>query len=142
MAARAQPRLAHGGTEAVQSVVTPGEEPLADAPDAAASAVPSRLAVGQRVRAYLALTKPRIIELLLVTTLPSMVLAADGLPKWWIVLATMVGGTLAAGSANALNCYVDRDIDAVMRRRCSDAAGTRLPRGTSVALAEVGRTSR
>jgi len=66
--------------------------------------------------AYLALTKPRIIELLLVTTLPSMILAADGLPTWWVVVATMVGGTLAAGSANALNCYVDRDIDAVMRR--------------------------
>ena len=69
-----------------------------------------------RVAAYVALTKPRIIELLLVTTLPTMVLAADGLPKWWVVVATMVGGTLAAGSANALNCYVDRDIDAVMRR--------------------------
>jgi heme o synthase len=69
-----------------------------------------------RVASYVALTKPRIIELLLVTTLPSMILAADGLPKWWVVIATMVGGTLAAGSANALNCYVDRDIDAVMRR--------------------------
>ncbi len=69
-----------------------------------------------RVAAYVALTKPRIIELLLVTTLPTMVLAADGLPTWWVVVATMVGGTLAAGSANALNCYVDRDIDAVMRR--------------------------
>jgi len=69
-----------------------------------------------RVASYVALTKPRIIELLLVTTLPSMILAAGGLPKWWTVVATMVGGTLAAGSANALNCYVDRDIDAVMRR--------------------------
>ncbi|HZC73956.1 MAG TPA: heme o synthase [Jatrophihabitans sp.] len=69
-----------------------------------------------RVAAYVALTKPRIIELLLVTTVPSMVLAAGGMPEWWVVLATMVGGTLAAGSANALNCYVDRDIDAVMRR--------------------------
>jgi heme o synthase len=69
-----------------------------------------------RVASYVALTKPRIIELLLVTTLPSMILAAGGLPQWWTVLATMVGGTLAAGSANALNCYVDRDIDAVMRR--------------------------
>ncbi len=67
-------------------------------------------------RAYVALTKPRIIELLLVTTLPSMILAAGGLPSWWVVVATMVGGTLAAGSANALNCYVDRDIDALMRR--------------------------
>ena len=68
------------------------------------------------VRAYVALTKPRIIELLLVTTLPAMILAAGGLPGWGVVVATLVGGTLAAGSANALNCYVDRDIDAVMRR--------------------------
>jgi protoheme IX farnesyltransferase len=68
------------------------------------------------VRGYVALTKPRIIELLLVTTLPAMVLAAHGLPNWWLVVATMVGGTLAAGSANALNCFIDRDIDAVMRR--------------------------
>jgi protoheme IX farnesyltransferase len=69
-----------------------------------------------RAKAYVALTKPRIIELLLVTTLPAMILAAGGLPRWTVVLATMVAGTLAAGSANALNCYVDRDIDAVMRR--------------------------
>ena len=69
-----------------------------------------------RLQAYIALTKPRIIELLLVTTLPSMVLAAGGLPEWRTVLATMLGGTLAAGSANALNCYLDRDIDSVMRR--------------------------
>jgi protoheme IX farnesyltransferase len=69
-----------------------------------------------RIASYVALTKPRIIELLLVTTLPAMVLAADGLPEFWVVAATMVGGTLAAGSANALNCYVDRDIDALMRR--------------------------
>ncbi|SHG82939.1 protoheme IX farnesyltransferase [Jatrophihabitans endophyticus] len=68
------------------------------------------------VAAYVALTKPRIIELLLVTTLPAMVLAAGGLPEWWVVVATMLGGTAAAGSANALNCYVDRDIDALMRR--------------------------
>jgi heme o synthase len=77
--------------------------------------VPGRRPRG-RVASYVALTKPRIIELLLVTTLPAMILAADGLPKWWLVIATMVGGTLAAGSANALNCYVDRDIDALMRR--------------------------
>ncbi|MGI8666264.1 MAG: heme o synthase [Jatrophihabitans sp.] len=68
------------------------------------------------VRAYLALTKPRIIELLLVTTLPAMVLAAHGLPDWQTVLVTMLGGTMAAGSANALNCFIDRDIDALMRR--------------------------
>jgi len=69
-----------------------------------------------RISSYIALTKPRIIELLLVTTLPAMILAAHGLPKWWVVVVTMVGGTLAAGSANALNCYVDRDIDELMRR--------------------------
>jgi protoheme IX farnesyltransferase len=69
-----------------------------------------------RVASYVALTKPRIIELLLVTTLPAMILAAGGLPRWWVVVTTMAGGTLAAGSANALNCYVDRDIDALMRR--------------------------
>ena len=68
------------------------------------------------VRAYVALTKPRIIELLLVTTVPTMFLAADGVPSLPLVLATLVGGTLAAGSANSLNCYVDRDIDEVMTR--------------------------
>ncbi len=72
--------------------------------------------LGLKIRAYVALTKPRIIELLLVTTLPAMILAAGGLPDWQTVVVTMLGGTLAAGSANALNCYVDRDIDAVMRR--------------------------
>jgi protoheme IX farnesyltransferase len=69
-----------------------------------------------RIASYIALTKPRIIELLLVTTLPAMILAAGGLPTWWVVVVTMIGGTLAAGSANALNCYVDRDIDELMRR--------------------------
>ena len=69
-----------------------------------------------RIAAYVALAKPRIIELLLVTTLPTMILAAGGVPRWWVVAATLVGGALAAGSANVLNCYVDRDIDAVMRR--------------------------
>jgi protoheme IX farnesyltransferase len=68
------------------------------------------------IRAYVALTKPRIIELLLVTTLPTMMLAARGLPNWWTALATLLGGTAAAGSANALNCYLDRDIDQVMGR--------------------------
>jgi protoheme IX farnesyltransferase len=72
--------------------------------------------VRQRVSSYVALTKPRIVELLLVTTLPAMVLAAKGLPSLWTAVATLVGGTLAAGSANAINCVVDRDIDAVMHR--------------------------
>jgi protoheme IX farnesyltransferase len=68
------------------------------------------------VREYVALTKPRIIELLLVTTVPVMMLAAGGLPPLRLVAATLVGGTMAAGAANALNCYVDRDIDVLMRR--------------------------
>ena len=68
------------------------------------------------VRAYVALTKPRIIELLLVTTLPAMMLADRGWPSWRLVLATMVGGALAAGAANVFNCYVDRDIDQLMHR--------------------------
>jgi protoheme IX farnesyltransferase len=68
------------------------------------------------VRAYVALTKPRIIELLLVTTLPAMMLAAGGWPSTGLVVATLVGGTLAAGAANVFNCYVDRDIDRLMRR--------------------------
>ena len=69
-----------------------------------------------RLKAYVALTKPRIIELLLVTTVPTMVVAARGLPSLWLVVATMVGGTLAAGGANAINMYVDRDIDKIMQR--------------------------
>lgn len=68
------------------------------------------------VKAYVALTKPRIIELLLITTVPTMMLAARGFPPVRLLVATLIGGALAAGSANALNCYCDRDIDAVMRR--------------------------
>ena len=77
---------------------------------------------GDSIRAYIALTKPRIIELLLVTTVPAMVLATRWVPglDWgtWgtLVVWTMVGGTLAAGSANAINCYLDRDIDLLMTR--------------------------
>ncbi|HSM38654.1 MAG TPA: heme o synthase [Candidatus Limnocylindrales bacterium] len=68
------------------------------------------------VRAYVALTKPRIIELLLVTTVPTMVLAARGIPSPWLMAAVVIGGTLAAGGANAINQFVDRDIDPLMRR--------------------------
>lgn len=73
-------------------------------------------AVRSVVAAYVALTKPRIIELLLITTVPSMVLAAGRWPDTWLVVATLIGGTMSAGGANALNSYIDRDIDAVMRR--------------------------
>jgi protoheme IX farnesyltransferase len=70
----------------------------------------------ETVKAYIALTKPRIIETLLVTTVPTMILAAGGMPPLLTTVTTVVGGTLAAGSANALNCYLDRDIDVVMNR--------------------------
>jgi len=69
-----------------------------------------------KIKAYIALTKPRIIELLLVTTVPAMIVAARGWPGLTLVALTLVGGTLAAGGANAINCYVDRDIDEIMRR--------------------------
>jgi len=69
-----------------------------------------------RLRSYVALTKPRIIELLLVTTLPPMVVAKQGMPSVWLMIATLVGGALAAGGANAINMFVDRDIDALMHR--------------------------
>jgi protoheme IX farnesyltransferase len=69
-----------------------------------------------RVGGYEALTKPRIIELLLVTTVPTMVVADQGIPSLWLIAATVIGGTLAAGGANAINMYVDRDIDALMKR--------------------------
>jgi protoheme IX farnesyltransferase len=82
----------------------------------AASATGERPSGGQLLRAYLALTKPRIIELLLVTTIPTMVLAKRGMPSPWLMAAVVIGGTLAAGGANAINQFVDRDIDDVMRR--------------------------
>ncbi|MCP3992720.1 MAG: protoheme IX farnesyltransferase [Actinomycetia bacterium] len=66
--------------------------------------------------AFVALTKPRIIELLLVTTVPTMVVAHGGLPPLWLTVFTVIGGTLAAGGANAYNMYLDRDIDALMKR--------------------------
>jgi protoheme IX farnesyltransferase len=77
---------------------------------------PERVTLARRIGGFVALTKPRIIELLLVTTLPTMIVAARGLPGWGLILATLAGGTLAAGGANAINMVVDRDIDAVMRR--------------------------
>ena len=70
----------------------------------------------QRICGYVALTKPRIIELLLVTTVPSMIVADDGLPSLGLILATLVGGTLAAGGANVANMYLERDIDRLMER--------------------------
>ena len=75
-----------------------------------------RRSLGLIARSLVALTKPRIIELLLVTTLPTMLLAKRGLPSLGLIAVTLVGGALAAGSANTINCFIDRDIDALMRR--------------------------
>src|SRR2546430_2123269 len=71
---------------------------------------------GTVIGAYVSLTKPRIVELLLVTTVPAMFLAQRRFSPLWLTLVVLVGGALAAGAANALNCYIDRDIDQVMRR--------------------------
>ncbi|MFB7634207.1 heme o synthase [Streptomyces sp. NPDC056149] len=77
---------------------------------------PGNRPFGARVKAFIALTKPRVIELLLMTTVPVMFLAAGGVPDLWLVLATCVGGYLSAGGAAAYNMYLDRDIDALMDR--------------------------
>lgn len=70
----------------------------------------------RKAKAYFALTKPRVIELLLIATVPTMILAARGIPDPWLVIATVFGGALSAGSANSFNCYIDRDIDKIMGR--------------------------
>lgn len=76
----------------------------------------SDLTIAEKVGAYVALTKPRIIELLLITTVPAMIVAEQGIPSLLLMLCTVVGGTMSAGGANAINMYVDRDIDAIMER--------------------------
>ena len=79
-------------------------------------AVSGTRSIRRTVKAYVALTKPRVVELLLVVTAPTMLLAERGIPSLWLILATLVGGSLSAGSAGAFNCYIDRDIDRVMKR--------------------------
>jgi protoheme IX farnesyltransferase len=96
---------AHGRSDSTSAVHPTGERPSG-----------SRRSVRAVVGAYAALSKPRVIELLLVTTIPAMFLAGREIPSPWLVLATLVGGTMAAGSANALNCVIDADIDKVMNR--------------------------
>jgi protoheme IX farnesyltransferase len=90
--------------------------------------------LGEVLKGYVALTKPRIIELLLVTTIPTMVVAANGIPDLWLILATLGGGTLAAGGANALNMVIDRDIDAIMERtkRRPLVTGMMTPRAATI----------
>ncbi|NNC10504.1 protoheme IX farnesyltransferase [Planctomonas sp. JC2975] len=77
---------------------------------------PARIGFRRKFAAYVALTKPRVMELLLVTTIPVMFLAQGGVPNLWLVVATVIGGAMSAGSAAAFNCYIDRDIDKVMNR--------------------------
>jgi protoheme IX farnesyltransferase len=76
----------------------------------------ARLGFWRKAKAFFALTKPRVIELLLIATVPTMILAQRGIPDLWLVLATVFGGALSAGSANSFNCYIDRDIDQIMDR--------------------------
>ncbi len=87
---------------------------------------------------YLALTKPRIIELLLVTTVPTMIVAKGGWPSIGLIAATLVGGTLAAGGANALNMVIDRDIDAVMERTKNRPLVTGIMSPQSAAIFAIG----
>jgi protoheme IX farnesyltransferase len=102
-------------------------------PEVSLSAYPRR-SLRSQLGAYVALTKPRIIELLLVTTVPTMIVAAKGLPSLWLMTATVLGGTLAAGGANAINMYVDRDIDKLMSRTKNRpiASGAVTPRAALV----------
>ena len=90
---------------------TPSLHPVSTSPTEARV-----FSVGERLAGYVALTKPRIIELLLVTTVPTMFVAQGGVPSVWLMVATVIGGTLAAGGANAMNMVVDRDIDGLMER--------------------------
>jgi len=70
----------------------------------------------RKVGAYVALTKPRVIELLLVSTFPTMIFAQRGFPSLWLMISTLVGGAMAAGASGAFNCYIDRDMDKLMKR--------------------------
>ena len=135
------------GPERVHPAVGPRAEPvLRPVPiDVRAERAARRSRTRSAVLAYVALTKPRIIELLLVTTVPTMILAAGGAPPAGVLLVTVLAGTLAAGSANALNCYFDRDIDAVMRRtghrplaRQAVPAGRALRFGVALGAIAVG----
>jgi protoheme IX farnesyltransferase len=101
---------------------------------ATSTAQKSRHSLGRTLRAYVALTKPRVLELLLVTTVPVMILAQGGFPSLWLVLATVIGGSMSAGSAAAFNMYLDRDIDAHMQRTENRPLGTGevSPRGALI----------
>ncbi|WP_022870823.1 heme o synthase [Yaniella halotolerans] len=95
----------------LESAATQGTTP-AIAPESTRQKIGFR----RKAKAYISLTKPRVMELLLVTTLPTMILAERGWPELWTVFATMLGGALAAGASSSFNCYIDRDIDQYMER--------------------------
>ncbi|MAS57118.1 MAG: protoheme IX farnesyltransferase [Acidimicrobiaceae bacterium] len=76
----------------------------------------SEFSLKERLFGFIALMKLRVVELLLITTVPTMVVAEEGLPSLWLIIATLFGGTLAAGGANAINMFIDRDIDKLMER--------------------------
>ncbi|GAB2691754.1 protoheme IX farnesyltransferase [Microbacterium marinum] len=94
----------------------------------------TRSSIGSTIRAYVQLTKPRVLELLLVTTIPVMFLAEGGLPDLWLILATVIGGAMSAGSAASFNMYLDRDIDAQMKRTKNRplVTGEVTPRGALI----------
>ena len=97
------------------SAVNVRQQPVSAAADGQGQLSSVRATVG----AYVSLCKPRIVELLLITAVPTLFLAYRGLPSLLVTVVVVVGGALAAGSANALNCYIDRDIDVIMRRTSS-----------------------
>ena len=101
------------------------QDVAAQALELSANVLRPRMGFWAMVRAYIALTKPRIISLLLVTTVPTMIVANDGMPSLWLIVLTLIGGTLAAAGANTINCYIDRDIDGIMAR----TRGRPLPAG-------------
>jgi protoheme IX farnesyltransferase len=128
--------------------VTVADPRLPDAPAHSRTSLLGRRRGGRpprfpRAAAYVALTKPRIVELLLITTIPVMLFAAGGLPPGWLILTTFVGGALAAGCANTLNCYFDRDIDALMKRTANRplVTGEVSPRQALVFAAVLGAAS-
>jgi protoheme IX farnesyltransferase len=106
-------------------------------PSQATSPQPGRRSLALIARSLVALTKPRIIELLLVTTLPTMLLAKRGLPSPGLIAVTLIGGALAAGSANTINCFIDRDIDAVMRRTSRRPLVAKAGAGAAIKPAEA-----
>jgi protoheme IX farnesyltransferase len=103
-------------TAARAAVKAPELDADAERADVDGGSVEGRPSLRDTVTAYYQLTKPRIVLLLLITTVPAMLLAARGLPSPWLILATLTGGAIAAGSANSINMYLDRDIDAIMKR--------------------------